>query len=189
MKSIVATFFRGLSLVLPLALTVWFIYWLATTSEHLLRTVFLLVLPQELYLPGLGLALGMLIIFGAGLLAQVFLLQRVWGLLEALLERIPVVKTVYHAISDLVSFLSTSNINEGAARVVRIELGNGMSMIGLVTDSGPLGEDADTLAVYLPMSYNVGGYTILVPQSIVRDSNMSVEQALRWTMTAGIGKR
>lgn len=195
MKALVTTFFRGLSVVLPVVLTVWFVVWLATSAEALLRHVFLWFLPEDLYLPGLGMALGIAIIFAAGLLARVFLLRQVWGLLEALFERIPVIKTVYNAISDFVDFFSTSDIDEEASRVVTIDMGNGIHMVGLVTDTEPQfgvgnNEDDDgTIGVYLPMSYNVGGYTLLVPKSRVRDSDMSVEAAMRWAMTAGIQKR
>jgi len=40
--------------------------------------------------------------------------------------------------------------------------------------------------VYLPMSYMIGGYTVLVPRSLVRPVSMSMEDALRFTLTAGV---
>ncbi|CAN0532050.1 unnamed protein product, partial [Scytosiphon promiscuus] len=62
----------------------------------------------------------------------------------------------------------------------------------LITDNNPefpIGSATDLVAVYLPMSYNVGGYTVLVPRTRVHDSNMTVEAAMRYAMTAGIRKQ
>lgn len=192
MKSLVSTFFRGLSIVLPVALTIWLVVWLAMSTERLLREVLMWFLPQDMYVPGLGMLLGVAFIFLAGLLARVFLLRQVWGWLETLFSRIPGVKTIYNAIRDFIEFFSGSDIDEEAARVVTIDVGNDVSVIGLVTDtdpSFPIGENSDLLAVYLPMSYNVGGYTVLVPKSRVHDSEMPVEEAMRYALTAGIQKR
>ena len=96
MKALVATFFRGLSVVLPVALTVWLVVWLATSAERLMRDVLQWFLPQEVYVPGLGVLLGIVFIFLMGLLVQVFLLRQLWEWLESQFERIPGVKTVYN---------------------------------------------------------------------------------------------
>lgn len=192
MKSLVTTFLRGLSVVLPIALTIWFVVWLATGTEDLLRSVFLWFLPPELYLPGLGVALGIAVIFAAGLLAQIFFLRQFWNWMESLLERIPLVKTVYNAIRDFLDFFSSTGIEKQAAKVVTIDMGNEVNLIGLITDNNPefpIGTSTDLIAVYLPMSYNVGGYTVLVPRTRVHDSNMTVEAAMRYAMTAGIRKQ
>ena len=177
---------------MPIALTVWFVVWLATSTELLLQGVFVWFLPEELYVPGLGVALGIAIIFAAGLLARIFLLRQIWDWMESIFERIPVIKTVYKAIGDFLEFFSNSGIDERAARVVTIDMGNDVSLIGLVTDTEPdflAGKGSDLMAVYLPMSYNVGGYTVLVPASRVHDTDMTVEAAMRYALTAGIQKR
>ncbi len=192
MKSLVSTFFRGLSVILPVALTIWLVVWLATSTERLLSGVLLWFLPHEVYVPGLGVLLGVVFVFLAGLLVRVFLLRQLWEWMESLFARIPLIKTIYNAIRDFLEFFSNSGIDADAARVVTIDLGNEMSVIGLVTDNNPefpISQDSDLIAVYLPMSYNVGGYTVLVPQTRVHDSDMSVEMAMRYALTAGIQRR
>lgn len=192
MKALVATFFRGLSVILPIALTIWVVAWLAMGTERLLRNVLMWFLPQDIYVPGLGVALGIAFIFVAGLLAQVFLLRRIWDWMESLFARIPGVKLIFNAIRDFVEFFSGSDIDEETARVVTIDTGNDLRLVGLLTDNNPpfqLGEGSDLIAVYLPMSYNVGGYTVLVPRSRIQDSDLSVEEAMRYALTAGIQKR
>jgi uncharacterized membrane protein len=89
MSHITTTFLRGLGVVLPLSLTIWFVVWLAVATESLLRSAFLILLPEDFYLPGLGLVFGIVMVYGVGVLAQVFFLQSLWRHVRNLLDRIP----------------------------------------------------------------------------------------------------
>jgi uncharacterized membrane protein len=69
-----------------------------------------------------------------------------------------------------------------------------MYLLGFVTRQDlsrlPLGmEGRDTIAVYLPMSYQIGGYTLLLPRTMVEPVQMSMEDALRFTITAGMSQQ
>ena len=191
MRHITSTFLRGLGVVLPLALTVWIVVWLAIGTETLLRPLFLLVLPESYYLPGLGLVFGLVIIYAAGVLVQVFVVKRLWEAVLGVIERIPLVKTVYTAISDFFAFFS-SGPAEGASTVVGVDVGNGASLIGFVTDSSPTlidGAGSGRIAVYMPMSYQIGGYTLLVPEKSVTPLDLGPEEAMRLVLTAAIQGR
>jgi uncharacterized membrane protein len=191
MRYITSTFLRGLGVVLPVVLTLWIVIWLAVGTESLLKPVFLLVLPEVYYLPGLGLVFGLLVVYAAGVLVQVFVIKRLWDAVRGIIERIPLVKTVYSAISDFFEFFSRGSA-EGASTVVSVEVGNGASLIGFVTDSAPTLLDASgagRLAVYLPMSYQIGGYTLLVPADRVTPLDLSREEAMRLVLTAAIQGR
>jgi len=66
-----------------------------------------------------------------------------------------------------------------------------MQVVGLVTqtDMNLMPEDfnqEDSLLVYIPMSYGIGGFAVLVPRSATRPLNMSLEDAMRFTLTAGV---
>lgn len=188
MRSIAKTFVRGLGVLVPVVLTIWLLVWLANGTETLLRVVFLWFFPEDMYLPGLGVVLGIAVVFAAGILVQVFLLRQLFDWSERLIERIPLVKTIYHAISDFLGFFSSS-VDDRSSTVVTVDIGNDAHLIGFVTDRSPDFLDAlgsDLVTVYLPMSYMVGGYTLLVPESRVVESTLSVEEAMRYTLTAGI---
>lgn len=188
MRSIAKTFVRGLGVLVPVVLTIWLLVWLANGTETLLRVVFLWFFPEDMYLPGLGVVLGIAVVFAAGILVQVFLLRQIFDWSERLIERIPLVKTIYHAISDFLGFFS-SGVDDRSSTVVTVDIGNDAHLIGFVTDRSPYFLDAlgsDLVTVYLPMSYMVGGYTLLVPESRVVESTLSVEEAMRYTLTAGI---
>lgn len=192
MRTLTATFLRGLGVVLPVALTAWIVVWLATGTESLLKPVFEFLLPQKYYLPGLGLLSGVLLIFAVGVLVQLFIVQRLLQALERLFERIPLVKTLYAAISDFLDFFSRPP-SEGST-VVSVDVGQDALLIGFITDEAPAKKlkfhnDRDRVAVYLPMSYQVGGYTLMVPRDRVTKLDLDVADAMRLVLTAGIQGR
>lgn len=192
MRTLTATFLRGLGVVLPVALTAWIVVWLATGTESLLKPVFEFLLPQKYYLPGLGLLSGVLLIFAVGVLVQLFIVQRLWQALERLFERIPLVKTLYAAISDFLDFFSRPP-SEGST-VVSVDVGQDALLIGFITDEAPAKKlkfhnDRDRVSVYLPMSYQVGGYTLMVPRDRVTKLDLDVADAMRLVLTAGIQGR
>ena len=191
MGHITSTFFRGLSVLLPVVFTVWIVYWLAQGTERLLRPVFNLVLPAEFYLPGLGIVVGVILVYLVGVLVQVFVVQRIWLAVQQVFERIPLVKSVYSAISDFFDFFAHNASAEGQ-RVVSVALAEGASVIGFVTDEAPGSidvSDEDRVAVYMPMSYQIGGYTMLVERGRITPLDMPVEDAMRLVLTAAIQRR
>ena len=112
-----------------------------------------------------------------------------WG--ESLLQRVPVVKTIYGAVRDLMGFLSESQ-NQSSTQVAMVTMGStGLRQLGLVTRRDFTGcprgmADEDTIAVYLPVSYQMGGFTTFVPRAWVQPIDMSFEDALRFALTAGM---
>lgn len=191
-RHLTATFLRGLGVVLPVALTAWIIVWLATATESLLKPFFEFLLPPQYYLPGLGLLSGVLLVLAVGVLVQLFVVRRLWEAMERLLERIPLVKTLYAAISDFLDFFSRPP-SEGST-VVSVDVGQDALLIGFITDEAPartlnFSNDRDRVAVYLPMSYQVGGYTLMVPRDRVTELDLDVADAMRLVLTAGIQSR
>ena len=75
-------------------------------------------------------------------------------------------------------------------QVVEIDVGNNIRLVGFVTQEQlalPLEDDGEELlGVYLPMSYMIGGFTIYLPRKQVKPINISVEEAMRLTLTAGM---
>ena len=66
-----------------------------------------------------------------------------------------------------------------------------MEVIGFITqtDQQRLPEsfqEQDKVLVFVPMSYMIGGFTLFIPREHVRPINMSMEEAMRFTLTAGI---
>jgi uncharacterized membrane protein len=190
MKRLWNTFLKGLAAVLPVALTLYLVYWLGTTAETFLGDLLQLVLPDRWYRPGLGLVVGFVVVLIAGVLVNAYIVRAVIRYGEKLLARIPLVKTIFGALKDFTRFLPASGERRDLKRVVLYRLGEGR-LIGFVTSetvhSKLCGDCAGELvAVYFPMSYTIGGYTMYLPRSTLQTSELSVEEAMRLVLIGGI---
>ncbi|MDH5358120.1 MAG: DUF502 domain-containing protein [Gammaproteobacteria bacterium] len=183
--------FTGLITILPVLLTLYLIYWFIVSTELMLGELLRFVLPETLYWPGMGVMAGLALVFFIGLLMHIYVVQRLFEKAEQLLYQTPLIKSVYRAIRDFFQFFSPSKDKE-FEQVVAVTFDNGMQVIGFVTQVTPeylpkgLNNDGDSVLVYLPLSYMIGGYTILVPRKSVRILDMSMEEAMRFTLTAGV---
>jgi uncharacterized membrane protein len=192
MKNLGNHILKGLATVLPIALTIYCVYWLVTSTEKLLGRGITALVP-EIYSPGLGLAAGLLLLILIGALMNFLLVRRLvrWG--EHLLESIPLVKTIYGAVSDMLGFFSSKSDGE-ANQVVTVDMGNGRKMLGFVTRSDcsslpdELARDGD-VAVFFPMSYQMGGFTVFMPRDKIVPINMKMQDAMRLALTAGVGNK
>jgi uncharacterized membrane protein len=189
MRRIWNTMLKGLVAILPIGLTMYFMYWLAVAAERLFSRLIRLVLPDDAYWPGLGLVVGLTVLYLVGLAVNAYVVRRALRLSDALFARIPVVKTVYVAIRDFLRFFPSSGKTGDLRRVVLVPFGPG-KVIGFVTaESGAvlnsLGHE-DKVGVYLPMSYMIGGYTVFLPRDALEPTSMSVEAAMRLALMGGV---
>ncbi len=191
MKKITRTFLTGLAVTLPVVLTLYLLVWVTLTIERVLDKVLHLVLPAAVYVPGLGLVLGVVLIFFVGLLMRTWAARNIFAWTEKQMYRVPVVKTVYGALRDFTVFLSRP-AKQGPQQVVLVRLGDtDLRVMGFVTREDLAGlppnmSEPGMILVYLPMSYQVGGYTALIPRASVQPVDMSFEEAMRFTLTAGL---
>ena len=188
MKQLWNLLLKGLAAVLPISVTIYVVIWLGTSVEAVLRDLITLVLPARHYWPGLGLLIGFVLLVGAGLIVNAYVVR--WFLLQwdQILERIPFVKTVYGALRDLMKFLPGEGKRRDLQRVVLASFGE-THVMGFVTrESVPELAFADEgiVAVYFPMSYQIGGYTLYMPRERLKPLDMSVEEGMRLVLTGGI---
>jgi len=190
MSRLVKTCLKGLTVILPVGVTAYIVYWLAVSAEALLGGLMKLVLPVGWYVPGTGIVAGLAAVFAVGVLTGLWVFRRLFTWAERLLEQIPLVKSLYGAVKDLMGFFAASK-GGGAGRVVMVSVTPEVRLLGLVTrrefgdlPAGFAGEE--DVAVYLPMSYQIGGFTVVVPRSAVAPVEMSAEEAMRLAMTASV---
>jgi uncharacterized membrane protein len=181
---------KGLVAILPAALTLYLVFWLGDVVEHSLRPIITTVVPEPYYLPGMGLIAGFILLFFIGLVVNAWIVQRMLELGEHILTQIPLVKSVYGTMRDFVSHFSTAHHGRELEQVVMVTINN-ISMIGFVTaehadDFPELPHPEETVAVYVPMSFQIGGYTVYVSRTCIEIIDMSVEDAMRRILTAGL---
>lgn len=197
-QSVWGTFLSGLLTLLPIAITLYLIGWLASMLESLFGVVPEAILPEEWYVPGMGILLGVVVIFLVGAFLKAWIFRALLERGERALENTPVVKTIYTGLRDLLDFVTNARERGDLKRVVSVEIQTGVRVIGFVTDdhagdSFPeLALDGDTddhlVSVYLPMGYQVGGYTLYLPASRLTTLDLTIEEAMRVVLTAGVNR-
>ena len=191
MNNIGKLFLQGLAVTIPVALTLAIAWWLAASAERLLGGVLIRILPEGWYIPGLGLVSTMALILLVGLLSHVVIFQRLfeWG--ESVLARLPLIKTIYSALKDFFGYFSPG-AQQSFSKVVMVRLpGHEFEALGFVTrevfDDLPLDPQVDDpVAVYLPMSYQIGGYTLYLPRNALTPVELPFEDAMRLAVTGGV---
>jgi uncharacterized membrane protein len=189
MRKVWNTILKGLVTVLPIGLTIYLVYWLAVTLERVFSQLLRAWLPESAYWPGLGILVGLVLLYLVGLAINAYVVSSVLGWFDERIERIPVVRTIYVAIRDFMRMFPTSGQRSDLKRVVLVPFGPGKA-IGFVTAESGLGlgvdQDADVVAVYLPMSYMIGGYTVFVPREHLEPTRLSVEAGMRIALMGGV---
>ena len=190
---------KGFVVLLPILGTVAIIKWVGGGFESFLGWPLALLLtwlhiPHVQYIPGMGTVLLVVIMFLVGMFLNAWLVRTLLAWAEQFLDRIPLVKSIYGSFNDLIGFFSSKQ-GKKATQVVMVRLGPaGAEALGLLTREDftdlPAGfGPADMVAVYVPLSYAMGGFTVMVPRAQVRPINMSMEEAMRFAVTAGMAVR
>jgi len=193
MNTLVKLFLKGLAVVIPAVLTLAILWWMAKGAEQMLGGFLLRVLPSGWYIPGMGVASALAITVLIGLLTHVLLFQKLFAIGDEILKRLPLVKTIYSALRDFVDYFSP-NTSRAMSKVVLVKLpGQDFEQLGFVTR-----EDFSTLplqitidepvAVYLPMSYQIGGYTLILPRSSLTPVDMRFEDAMKLVLTGAVSR-
>jgi uncharacterized membrane protein len=193
MKHLYKYFFRGLITVLPVALTVYLLYiflaWSETAAAWILSPII-----GSIYIPGMGLVLGIAIILGIGWLVSKQQVRDALAFVELPFKNLPVVKSIYSSLKSFADYFSPSSDKGGSQSVVILRMpGHEMEIVGLVTRRSfadlPQGFlPGERVAVYLPMGYMIGGYTVFVPTSWVQPIDMPVEEAMRSSLIAWMSR-
>lgn len=191
-RRIARTFVSGLVTLLPVLITLAILIWLVKTADTVLGATLSFLLPGEVHSRGLGLIVAIGVIFGTGLLMEGILFRRLLAWIEDWINRIPLVKTIYGPARDLMGLLSKSS-DKKFSKVVMVRLpGTQIQALGFVTvedfSASPLAPGNDVIAVYLPMSYQIGGYTLFLPRDCLTAVDMSLEVAMRFVVTAGMSR-
>lgn len=187
-------FITGLLVLVPLFITVWVLTSLISMMDRSL-----LLLPMEwrpkaqfgVEVPGLGALLTLLIIFVTGLIATNFFGKQLILLWEALLNRVPVVKSIYSSVKQVSDTLFSDSGNAFRQAVLIQFPREGTWTIAFITGT-PGGDvvnhlQGDFVSVYVPTTPNpTGGYFIMLPRESVIALDMTVDEALKYIISMGV---
>lgn len=184
MKRLMRYFVRGLLVFVPAALTVAALAWTFSKLDVLFRGLF------RIEQPGLGFVLGVAATLGLitliGFLASNVLGRWLFGLVDGLFARLPLVKLLYGSVKDFIEAFAGEKRSFDKPVVVELMPG-GPAAIGFVTQSdlASLGLDGQ-VAVYFPQSYNFAGSMLIVPAERVRPLRVDSSAAMTFIVSGGV---
>jgi uncharacterized membrane protein len=181
------TFWNGLKIFVPVVLTVAIFVGIFSTIETFFGHLLKLVIPQY-YFKGLGILVGVAVIFLIGLLLNAWVVRKVYAMAERLVQKIPLIKTVYNAIQDLMSYFDKGDKTAGQQAVlVNIGIGKVMGFVTCDTlASLPLLASDQEVLVYIPLSYQIGGLSVMISKNAITQLNWPANQAMSFILTAGM---
>lgn len=192
MKHIYQYFFRGLLTALPLGLTAYLLYAFLSWAEKI-ALWWVRPIIGEFYIPGLGLILGLSSIVLLGYLVSHQYVIKLLSLIELPFTNLPVVKSIYSSLKSFADYFAPDKKEHAQQAVIMKIPGHPLEIIGLITRKNINGLpdgfiQGDRVAVYLPMGYMIGGYTVFVPREWLTPIDMSAEEVMRSSLFAWMSK-
>lgn len=180
MKKISQYFLRGLLFLVPLVVTLYVIYWVFVRIDRLLN----------LPVPGLGFVVTIVFITLVGFAASNFLTRNIVHLVDRMFARLPLVKMIYTAIKDLVNaFVGDKKSFNRPVQVV-IDRESNIRVIGFATrDSLDSIGIENSIAVYLPQSYNFAGNLIIVDREQVIPMSADPGEVMKLIVSGGVSSQ
>lgn len=186
--------FAGLLVIAPLGITLWVLQWIVGTLDQTLLILPGAWQPDRLIgyrVPGLGVLLALAILLIVGAITSNFVGRKLvaWG--DALLARIPVVRSIYSSVKQVSDTLFSPSGNAFRTAVLVQWPRPDVWTIAFVTGA-PGGDVANHLAddfvsVYVPTTPNpTGGYFVLLRRRDCIELKMSVDEALRYVISMGV---
>ncbi|MDK2855808.1 MAG: hypothetical protein PWQ86_1021 [Bacillota bacterium] len=176
-------FFTGLIIVLPFLLTLYFLWLVFGFVDGLIGPVLELVLGHKI--PGVGLVLTVGLILGTGVLATNYLGRRLLGWGERLFIRLPLVRSVYQTLKQVVQAVFSEK-QKAFQQVVLVEYPRkGVYSLAFLT--GNKEEAGEMVTAFVPTTPNpTSGFLLLVPKEEVKYLNMSVEDGFKLIVSGGV---
>ena len=184
----------GLLVLVPLAVTVWLLNWIIGTLDQTLQ-----ILPGDwhpdkllgVHIPGFGVLLALVIVLSIGAIATNFLGKKLVSWWDALLSRIPIVRSIYSSVKQVSDTLFSENGN--AFRKALLVQWPRPGVWTIAFQTGMPGGDVvnhlqgDYLSVYVPTTPNpTGGYFVMLPRADCIELKMSVDEALTYVISMGV---
>lgn len=175
----------GLLFWLPILATLWIIQFIVSLMDRTLS-----FLPEAYQIPGLGLLIAVFVLLTTGILVGNFIGKKLVDAWEYILNRIPLVRSIYSAIKQVLqTVLVPSGQSFRQVMLVRFPHQDSWTIAFLV---GASLKEVDELlqqtliTVYVPTTPNpTSGYIMLVKKEDTRELAMSVEDALKYVISLG----
>ncbi|GAB3363634.1 DUF502 domain-containing protein [Arachidicoccus ginsenosidivorans] len=190
-KRIIQYFFQGVIVIAPIAVTIYFVFWLFTAVDSILPNIFGSVVPGEEgvhHIPGVGILMMVIIMILIGWASSSFVISHFIDLLGAALEKTPGVKLIYSSVKDFLKAFSGSKKKFDKPVLVNVDSSDVWRM-GFITQNDASQFDlVEHVVVYVPFSYAISGMTYFVPKVNIRMVNETISsaEAMKFVISGGV---
>ncbi len=178
LKRILSYFLQGLLYLGPVFVILYIIYRIFIVIDGLL----------PFKIPGLGF---IIIFFGVavfGYLGNTIIAKPLFKYFKKLVDRVPLIKTIYESITDLLSAFVGTKKKFNVPVIVKMNMEAEIYKMGFLTkdDLDKLGIGKGMVAVYLPHSYNFSGNMFIVPAANVRTIDLPSSEVMKFIVSGGV---
>jgi uncharacterized membrane protein len=180
------TFLTGIIVTVPLIVTLVTLVWIFQVVDAIATPVSTRILGRSV--PGLGVLITVMVVLAVGVVATNVIGRRVLATAESWLLHVPVFKTIYAPVKQLVAAFSPGN-EAGFKRVVLVEDARRGLVMGFLTKEFTLnrgGGPEALVAVYVPTNHLYLGDVLVVPRAMAFYPDVSVEEGIRIFLTGGM---
>jgi len=187
-------FITGLLIWIPLVITVWVVSAIVGTMDQSLHLLPQSIHPDKLlgfHIPGAGTVLTLLVIFFTGLVTANIIGQKLVRFWEAILARIPIVKSIYYSVKQ-VSDTLFSGSGEAFRKVLLVRYPHPQAWAVAFQTSTPARQISELLneehvSVFIPTAPSpVNGFFFFVKKSETIELDISVDDALKYIVSMGV---
>ncbi len=179
-------FKRGFIALAPIIISAVIAIWIIQSLESYFAPIIIKIIGKKYYFTGIGFIFSLILIFFIGLLINTWIIKKVYKLGESLIKKIPIIGIVYSSIKDIFDYFESKKNLEIPVKVTILEI----ACIGFVTRndfeeifSAP---KKNQVSVFIPLSYQIGGITVIVDISKIEKINLNVEETLRFSFSGGV---
>lgn len=176
-KVMIKYFLQGLFYVVPIAATIYIIYYLISILDNII----------PLNIPGLGMLIILLSVTVIGFLGSHFFFNY-FKPFENLIGKTPLIKIIYTSIKDMMNAFVGNKQQFNQPVLVKMDKNSDAERIGFMTkdDLSDLNLGEDKVAVYFPFSYAISGQVYVVPKANVTPIEASSADIMKFVISGGV---
>jgi uncharacterized membrane protein len=177
MNTLTNYFFKGLLFLTPIIVTLYVLYLIITGIDQLFGV----------HIPGLGFLITIILVTVIGFLVSTFFARGIARRIDNMFSRMPFIKMIYSAIKDLVNAFVGEKKRFDKPVLVKLFRGSTVRAVGFVTRESLEGIDMmESMAVYIPQSYNFAGNVIVVPKDQVIPLKVESGKVMTFIVSGGV---
>lgn len=185
MKKLLRYLLQGVLYTAPLVITIYILYVIFEFIDGNIQQWLTEII--DIRIPGLGLVILIVLLVFIGFIGQTIIAKPIKSLFNRFLKKVPFLKVVYSAFTDLFSAFIGKERKFNKPVVVRVNITSNLEKLGFVTKEDlSLLKEKDKVTVYFPHSYNWSGELFIVPRDQVRPIDIPPAEVMKFIISAGV---